>query len=271
MRFIGILLTVAIIFSAFISFAQTKQDSEKKVAAPKQEAPQVTTPSDYQLYLKSGDRDAKWNEYIEPAFSSFDSENYDTAAIFLKKAYEKGCRDPLVLFRLGIYQENRRQFKDAAMLLAEAADGFPKRYPNHPLNSSIPKHAGRVLYQIDNYEKAFSYLQKALEYEPNDFMILLMLGQISRNSKQYKESRIYFERALLAKPPEGTTPDPRRTLLDELIILTFELKDLNACQQYVNIVLSSWPQDPIANSYRSRLDRERYLKQQDEVIKKMVQ
>ena len=231
---------------------------------------QATTKDDYQLYLKSGDRNASWDEYIEPAFTTFDSGNFATAGVFLGKTYEKGCRDPLVLFRLGIYRESRRQFKEAADLLSQAADGIAARYPGHPLNNSIARHAARALYQVDDYARALPYLQKALAQSPNDFMILLMLGQISRAGKQYPEARSFFERALSTKPPENVTPNPIKTLLGELIILTYELKDLEACQKYVSMVLSAWPQDPIANSYRTRLEKARYEKREKEMIDKLV-
>ncbi len=250
---------------------QTLAPSAPAAASPAPAVQEQTiTKDDYQLYLKSGDRNPSWDEYIEPAFTSFDSENFATAGIFLAKAYEKGCRDPLVMFRLGIYRESRRQFKEAAELLSQAADGIAQRYPGHPLNNSIALHAGRALYQIDDYVKALPYLQKALQQNPNDFMILLMLGQIARSGKLYAEARSLFERAIASKPPENVTPNPVRTVLGELIILTYALKDSEACQKYVDMVLSAWPRDPVANTYRTRLDKERFEKKQQEMLDKIV-
>lgn len=176
----------------------------------------------------------------------------------------------MLLFRLGIIKESRGQAKDAAAMLQLAADSIASRYPEHPLNQSIAKHAGRALYQIDDYDHAMPYLEKAAQQLPNDFMVLLMLGQMYRKTKLYPQARTFFERALAAKPPEGTTPDPRRTLLDELIIITYELKDMDACGNYINIVLTAWPHDPVANTYRANLEKLRFQQKQHEAIEKIV-
>jgi tetratricopeptide (TPR) repeat protein len=140
--------------------AVPRREGETEGAASKQEpliaptAPVPITPQDYELYLQKGDRNKSWDEWIKPAFESFDSENYATAAIFLRRAYEKGCRDPMVLFRLGIYEESRDKAKEAAEMLKIAAAGAARRYPGHQLASAIHRHAGRALYKIDDYKGA---------------------------------------------------------------------------------------------------------------------
>ena len=228
------------------------------------------TKEDYQLYVKSGHRDKAWDEFIEPAFTSFDAGNFATAGIFLQRAYEKGCRDALVLFRLGVYRESRGNYKDAAQIFDEAAKDATTRYPTHPLATGIWRHAGRAHYEAGDIQGALPMLHKALETSPNDFMLLLMAGQIHRMLKQYAEARTFFDRILLTTPPEGIKPDPRVTILGELTILSYELQDFAGCQGYIDALLTLDPNNKVGLFYKAQLDKARFKKKEQEVIDKMV-
>ncbi len=234
-------------------------------------APVPITPEDYELYTKEGHRSEAWDEWIKPGFESFDQGNYATAAIFLKSAYEKGCRDPMVLFRLGIYKESRGETKEAADLLQQASAEAAKRYPGHPLSKAIHRHAGRALYKIDKFAEAKPHLQEALRYEPDDFMLLLMSGQIERMEGRKKEARALFEKALAAKMPEGVEPNPKTTVFDELIILTYDLKDLDACEKYIEEALKHDPKDKVAAKYKALVGRARFRQRELEIIKKITE
>jgi len=234
-------------------------------------APVPITPEDYELYVKSGDRSKEWDELIKPAFESFDAGNYATSAIFLTSAYEKGCRDPMVLFRLGIYEESRGKSKEAAEMLKAAAEGAKKRYPDHPLATAIHRHAGRALYKVDDYKAALPHLKEALAYEPNDFMLLLMTGQIERMEGQKERARGYFELALAAPMPEGVEPNPTTTVLGELIVITYDLKDYDACEKYIKMALERDPKDKVANKYKGLVGRARFRQRELEIIKKIVE
>lgn len=244
-------------------------EGEKPAVAPT--APEPTTPEDYEIYTRKGHRDESWNEWIEPAFESFDEGNYATAAIFLKRAYEKGCRDPMVLFRLGLYKESRDEAKDAAQILTEAARGAARRYPKHPLVDAIHHHAGRALYKADRFKEALPHLKEALEHEPHDFMLLLMTGQIERMGGRKESARAFFEKALAAEMPPGVKPDPKSTVLGELIILTFDLDDLSACDKYIKMALAHDDKHKVANSYKGRVKKARFRKKELEIIKKLVE
>lgn len=243
-----------------------KADEAKKAT----KTPAATKRSDYSYYLKAGDRSPKWNELIEPGFSSFDSGNLATAAVFLKRAHERGCRDGLLLYRLGIFQESQRQYKVAADLLAEAAEKLPKQYPGHPLARGIHEHAARVLYQADDYARALPELKKALEHDPDNFVLIFMAGQLLRLNKSYAEARTLFEHALQIKPPEGLGLDPNQRVWRELMSVTYELGDLKACAAYADMIIAANPNDQIALSYKQKLERERLRKKELEIIEKIV-
>lgn len=249
--------------------SEKKEEAEGPAIIPT--APVPVTPGDYDLYLAKGHRDKAWDEWIKPAFESFDAENYSTASIFLMQAYEKGCRDPMVLFRLGIYKESRGETKEAAKILSEAGADAPKRYPGHPLANAIHRHAGRALYKVDNYTEALPHLKEALKYEPNDFMLLLMTGQIERLEKRPESARKYFERALEAPMPKGVTPDPKSTILGELIIITYDAKEFDACEKYIKMALAHDPNDKVANKHKGLVGRARFRKRELDIIKKITE
>lgn len=231
---------------------------------------QVKAPEAYSLYLKSGHRSPKWDELIEPGFQSFDGGNYATAYVFLKRAYDRGCRDGLLLFRLGLYKESQGQYKEAASFLAEGAEKLPKQYPGHPLAKSIHDHAGRVLYQADDYARALPELLKAIDVTPDNFMALFMAGQILRIKKEYTQAKQLLEKALAAKLPQDITTNPRPRVLAELMIVAYELKDLDAALSYANQILETSPTDTLAQSYKEKIQRERLRLKEREAIDRLV-
>lgn len=238
--------------------------------SPKKKSTKTGT-GDYGFYLKSGHRSPQWDEFIEPGFQSFANGNYATAFLFLKQAFDRGCRDGLVLFMMGIFKESQRAYPEAAELLAQAAIRIPKQYPGHHLAKGIHEHAGRALYQIDDFVRALPELQKALEHSPDNFMLLFMAGQLLRMNKRTQEAKVLFETALTAKPPAGLEQDSKHRLARELMILSFELKDYAACSSYADQVLAIDPGDAAALKYKQRVGQQIHLKQQMEKMERMLQ
>lgn len=239
-------------------------DEEKKVPITS------VTKNDYKLYTKSGHRSKKWDQFIEPAFQAFDNDNLATASIFLQKAYGAGCRDPFVLFRLGIFKESRGEHAEAAAMFAEAASTLPKYYPSHPLSAVINKHAARALYSIERYDEALPYLTEAINFEPNDFMLLFMAGQILNQKGEIERARTIFEKAATLPPPPGIEMDAAKSLLRALADVTFKLGDLEQCTVYVEGLLKLAPSDPIGLGYRQKLQEKHRRMKEQEIIDKFV-
>ena len=248
-----------------------KVHEKKKVDEEKTNPLLGVTKRDYSLYLKMGDRSSKWNEYVKPAFESFDNGNIATASIFLNKAYEMGCKDPLVLFRLGIIKEIRGKTADAAVIFTQAAEGIEKYYPKHPISEGIYKHTGRALYGSNRHLEALPYLTEALKLEPNDFMLLFMAGQILHQMKEPDKAKIALEKALGVSRPAGIEVESLIPLLHELITVTFKMKDFQACANYIDQTLAIYPTDSLAINYKKKLTAKLRQKRELEMIKKFVQ
>lgn len=277
--FISIFLSFMIVTELCAQMMGAAPATGKKPAAKNgKQAPVVesteletTTAKDYSYYLKSGHKSPKWNEFIEPAFQTFDSENMSTASIFMQRAYDQGCRDPLLLFRYGIYLESKGKYNDAAELLLETADGVKKRYPSHPLNKSIYKHTGRTLYHVGRYSEALTQLTEALKIQNDDFMLLFMSGQILHHLGELQKARFILEKAALSPPPMDMAASTVKPLLHELILITSKMGDMVACEIYVNQLLTFFPDDPMALQHRRELTKMKNKAREREILKNIIQ
>lgn len=232
----------------------------------------LNTSEDIKLYRLRGHRSPKWNELIVPAFQTFDGGNFPTAFVFLQKAYERGCRDPLVLFRLGLYRESTGALKEAASLFEEAAKKLPEHYPKHHLTKDINAHAARVLYQLDRTDAAMKHIRRALKETPDDFMMLFLGGQILRQQKQPREARILLERAIAVPIPAGMNEQQtKRTLYNELVAVCYELGNFDSSLKYADEVFRIDPNDPVARNYAQKIQRELQRRREREIINRLVQ
>ncbi len=246
--------------------------AEKPAPLPPPHDLGLNTSEDIKQYRLRGHRSPKWNELVEPAFQTFDGGNFPTAFVFLQKAYERGCRDPLVLFRLALYRESTGKLPEAATLFEEAAKEFPQRYPGHHLTKEIDAHAARVLYQLDRPDAAMKHIRRALKETPDDFMMLFLGGQILRQRKQPREARTLLERAIVVPIPAGMDKkQTKRTLYNELIAVTYELGDFDAALKYADAVFSFDPNDPVARNYAQKIQRELQRRREREIINRLVQ
>ncbi|MBI4126707.1 MAG: DUF3808 domain-containing protein [Deltaproteobacteria bacterium] len=232
------------------------------------EAPK--TPSDWTFYQKSGEHSAKWDDLVKSGFESYDGGHMATAMIFFRKAFDSGCRDPLVLTKLGLSVEAKNDFERAASYFIEAARRFPFVYPSHPDAVHINEHAGRALYQLGRFNEAVPYLESALQKDPENFMLLFMTAQILRSQKKVDEAMARFQKALTLPPPKGVN-QPQLAIYRELTALAFETGDYDGCLKYADQLLTLNPNDSIALSFRDRAKQKLYEKREREVLEKITQ
>lgn len=226
---------------------------------------------DFALYKTHGEHSKSWDEYVEPGFEAFESNNYATALVFLQKAYDKGCRDGLVMARLGLMQESRGNAKQAIELLDRARPKLKKVYPKHEFTQEIGGHLGRMYFSTNQYDKALPLLNESLATTPNDFTLLFIIGQILREQGKKAEAYEMYTRAMKVPAPVDVKPDPRTALLKELMALTYEMKKYNESLSYAEQVLILSPGDPLATSYKQTIKRKKYKEQEEKSIQKMIE
>jgi len=230
------------------------------------------TKRDIKAYKKNGHRSESWNELIAPAFESFDSGNFATALVFMQKAYDAGCRDPLLLFRLALYMETRGALVKAAEVMKITAEKMPKQYPGHPLTPEIDAHAARTLYKVNRTDDALIHINKALLNDPNDFMLLFMGGQILRQKKENGKALLLLIKAnSLPIPHEMDKIFTKKTLLNELVAITYELDEYESSAAYIDEVMKIAPNDPTARRYMQLITRKKEREKERELLKHLVQ
>jgi tetratricopeptide (TPR) repeat protein len=229
------------------------------------------SPSDLERYNATGNRSPSWDELIAPGFESFDGQNYATAFVFFNEAYKKGCRDGLVLAKLGVIHEVNGRYKEAAQIFAMAAPHLKQAYQDHPLASSIDGYLGRIYYQLDMFDKALPYLENALAKNPNDFMLLFMSGQLLRANKRYDAAYDRFKRAMKATPPQGIKPPPQLALIKELMILTYEMKKYDETVLCADAILKVDPKNRTAKSYKEQIERQKFQQSQETALDKLLE
>ena len=226
---------------------------------------------DYALYSKVGDHSKAWDEFVEPGFEAFETNNYPTALVFLQKAYDKGCRDGLVMARLGLVHESRGNTREAIQLLDQARPKLKKTYPKHEFTKNIDAHLGRMYFSNNQYDKALPLLNESLKASPNDFTLLFIVGQILREQGKKEASYEMYIRATKVPAPSNIKPDPKKALLKELMALTYEMKRYDESLSYAEQILILSPGDPLATSYKQTILRKKYKEQEEKSIQQMIE
>jgi tetratricopeptide (TPR) repeat protein len=226
---------------------------------------------DYALYSKVGDHSKAWDEYVQPGFEAFETNNYPTALVFLQKAYDKGCRDGLVMARLGLVHESRGNTKEAIDLLGQARPKLKKVYPNHEFTQNLDAHLGRMYFSANQYDEALPLLKESLAASPDDFTLLFITGQILREQGKKAEAYELYTRAAKVPAPADVQPDPKKALLKELMAITYEMQRYDEALSYAEQILILAPGDPLAASYKQTITRKQFKKQEDESLQKMIE
>jgi len=226
---------------------------------------------DYDLYKKAGEHSKVWDEYVEPGFEAFEANNYPTALVFLQKAYDKGCRDGLVMARLGLILESRGNTKQAIELLDQALPKLKKSYPKHEFTQDVDGHLGRMYFSDNQYDKALPLLTESLASSPNDFTLLFIIGQILREQGKKAEAYEMYMRATKVPAPVDVQPDPKKALLKELMALTYEMKKYDESLSYAEQILILSPGDPLATSYKQTISRKKYKEHEEKSIQEMIE
>ncbi|MFH1873632.1 MAG: tetratricopeptide repeat protein [Pseudomonadota bacterium] len=232
-------------------------------------APQALA-ADFDLYQNQGHKAEKWDSIVKAGFEAFDANDLETSTIFLQKAYDKGCRDGLVLFKLGLNSELNKDYNQAIKFFKLATQKLEKQYPDYSQTKKIHEHLARVYYQSDQFDQALPELELALKNEPDSFMLLFMSAQIYRGKKNNGQAIEYYEKALKTNIPKDI-PTAQQTIWTELMTLYFEQGQLDLSSKYAQQILAFNPTDPTALSYQDAIQKMKYKQREQEAIKRIVQ
>ena len=73
---------------------------------------------------------------------------------------------------------------------------------NEPKNFDAQLKAAELYYQIQRYDSAIEFLQKANELRPDDYSTLVALGLVNLDAEHYDASQKWYRAALAKKPDD---------------------------------------------------------------------
>ena len=225
---------------------------------------------DWAAYQKSGHRAAKWDALVQSGFEAFDAGNFSTASNFLERARGRGCKDGLLLFKLGLYEEYLKEYPKAVDFLKSAESPLQKQYPNHETTRAFHENLGRVYYEWDHYEEALPHIQQSIAQLGENFMRLFMAGQILRMQQQWKEAIVDFEKSLQYETPAGTPGNSKLLVMLELTKAYAAVGNEEKALSYANAVLKIDPTNAMAQNYRQQIEHQKYQKHEREVMENMI-
>ena len=221
--------------------------------------------TDLSMYKKYGAKSQKWNALVESGIESFDAGSFATGYMLLNQAYINGCRDPLVLFKLGIYDEKRDLYLKSSRLLSESARSFRRVYPSHSEARRISAHAMRSAFMANDYITAAQFVDSAVSQKNADVTTLLIASQIYLNENNWKKSI-----SILRRAKKKVKSDDLRTLVSicrMLINAYLNIDNVKMAEYYVSELLLIAPNDQYALRYQEKIKLEKQRKMQENIIK----
>ena len=236
-------------------------------SSPAQSAPK----NDVEWYKSAGNRSERWDSLVQSGFEALDSGNFNTALTFLMRAHGKGCRDGLLLYKIGIYHEVEGNTRKALQWFQKAEGPLNADYPTHPATLGLPERFGTIYFVQDDYDKALGFLEQAVQKQGGNFMRHFLIGQIYGMKKDWSKAAISLESALQYDPPGATHIQPRKQVWIELMRASFELEQWKRVLEISDKILEFEPGNPAAHAYRQKVQEMENQKRERELMERIVQ
>lgn len=180
------------------------------------------------MYVSAQDfkitRDAFQESYIQEATGDFSSAINSLKAVYDEKSYEVNVRLGWLSYESGLFTESVAYYNKAIKLMPYAIEPrFGIVYPGAAMgnwsmvieqyekileispNNSIAMHRlGLIYYGRKDYESARKNFEKVVNLFPFDYDGLTMLAWSHFQLKNFRESKVLFQKALL-HTPTGTS------------------------------------------------------------------
>ena len=136
---------------------------------------------------------AKIQLMLQQAIQAFQSGNFDSADLVLKKILQLDTKNFQALHILGLIQASQSKFREAADYLARAA----RIQPN---DASVQYNLAKALADSGNDKEALAHHKKAVALAPNNPEAWLNYGLSTFNLDCYDDSITSYDKVLSLKP-----------------------------------------------------------------------
>jgi tetratricopeptide (TPR) repeat protein len=155
---------------------------------------------EWEDYQKSPYSDFRWDWLVRDGHFAYAKGKYKEALGIYEKAVEQGCKDPLMLFRMGYCHRALRKDKDAAGYFAASLDGLKKAYPKHKYNWFSRYYLAEILVRSALIDRAKKELDEAIKLNPKFEQAYLLYGNLYYDEGDYPSAAEKYHLASEANP-----------------------------------------------------------------------
>jgi predicted O-linked N-acetylglucosamine transferase (SPINDLY family) len=130
---------------------------------------------------------------LQQAIQAFQSGNFDSADLILKRVLQADSKNLPALHILGLIKASQANHKEAADFLGRAAR-------IHPNDASIQYNLAKALADSGNNKDAIAHHKKAVALAANNPEAWLNYGKSASNLGRYEDALVWFGKALSLKP-----------------------------------------------------------------------
>ena len=141
-----------------------------------------------ETYRAQGHTDARWDDYVTQGFRQYAGSDFGAAQANLLKAYELGCRDGLLLFRLMNIYVAQDQCATGIRYGQEAVPYYRQQYPEEFKGNSPFQAMG----DCSEGEAAIEFYRQGLEVNPSDVSIRLNMAHALVKMGRLEQARAEF-------------------------------------------------------------------------------
>lgn len=159
-----------------------------------------TSAGEWEDYMSSPYHDFRWDWLVRDGHLAYAKGRYKEALEGYQEALDKGCKDPLMLFRMGYCYRNLRKDKKAAGHFAASMDGLKAAYPKHKYNWLSRYYLAEILAEEGLSERAKQQLDEAIKLNPSFEQAYLLYGNLHYRAGEYALAAEKYRRAAETNP-----------------------------------------------------------------------
>ena len=165
-------------------------------AAESMKTPEPANPEAYDAYLKS-------RHIIDAIYMrTHDEQDFQKAMAYAKRAVALDPSYPLAYIALAYAYEGRYEVTGDPQARAHLYPIAKQALAVAPDSAAVQSVMGYALLQRGEYDRAFPYLKKALESNPNNKDTLLLFGVFYTYLGLYHEAEVFYSRIIELDPLE---------------------------------------------------------------------
>jgi len=156
--------------------------------------------SEWEDYLKSPYHDFRWDWLVRDGHLAYGKGNYKEALSTYEQAMKKGCKDPLMLFRMGYSYRAQRRNKEAVSFFSASTEGLAKAYRNHQYNWFSRYYLAEIFIERGLLDRAKQQLDEAVKLNPKFEQAFLLYGNLHHRRGELALAAEKFLRASEINP-----------------------------------------------------------------------